>query len=388
MGASLPRPGRARRPLILVLVALAAAMALFVQRPLGASPMLFPRSQQSAVRLRDGRVLVVGGSIATGAEIYDPATDRWSLAEAMRVQRQGQAAALLADGRVLVAGGNALSTAVEIYDPAADRWTLAAPLNVERGSVAMTTLADGRVALLGGSSADARIEIYDPVANSWSFGAPAPVGLIYNTGTALTMQEGRVFFIAGLTGAGSSLFALYNPATDRWSATPLEGAIPIRATLLSDGRVLIVGFAPAGLAPLAFRYNPVDATLQGAAAPPCALAPATLTTLTDGRVLALGTESSGPSTCSAVYDPARNRWARARPLAQQRTSFTATELADGSVLVAGTVYSNTGYGIGVGISERYDGVGAALDESTYLPLVEQLNPYPAPPPFTQPTPVR
>lgn len=74
-----------------------------------ASPMLFYRTQHTATRLGDGQALVAGGSYATAAEIYDPAADRWALADAMRVPRYRHGAVLLSDGRVLVVGGNLTS---------------------------------------------------------------------------------------------------------------------------------------------------------------------------------------------------------------------------------------------------------------------------------------
>ena len=65
----------------------------------------------TATLLRDGRVLVVGGFSAGGAgvqasaELYDPATGRWTVTASLRTPRRNHTATLLADGRVLVAGG-------------------------------------------------------------------------------------------------------------------------------------------------------------------------------------------------------------------------------------------------------------------------------------------
>ena len=71
-----------------------------------------PRSAFTAVRLKDGKVLVAGGlsggqypyhKVEATAEVYDPLTGRFSLTGEMSVPRYKQGAALLPDGRVLIA---------------------------------------------------------------------------------------------------------------------------------------------------------------------------------------------------------------------------------------------------------------------------------------------
>src|SRR5215472_697823 len=69
------------------------------------------RIDQTATVLRDGRVLIVGGSqeaetnqLAT-AEIFEPKTNTWSAAAPMVYARARHTATLLSDGSVLVVGG-------------------------------------------------------------------------------------------------------------------------------------------------------------------------------------------------------------------------------------------------------------------------------------------
>jgi hypothetical protein len=80
-------------------------------------PMTFPRRYLNATILPDGKVLVTGGSSSPHfndpagavyqAEMWDPATGRWSMLAAMRTPRMYHSTALLLpDGRALVAGGN------------------------------------------------------------------------------------------------------------------------------------------------------------------------------------------------------------------------------------------------------------------------------------------
>ena len=87
------------------------------------------RMLHTTTLLRDGRVLVVGGTSHTGnldtTEMYDPATGVWSPAGMMSKARAQHTATLLADGRVLVVGGNDTST--EIYDVANGSWYSSGP---------------------------------------------------------------------------------------------------------------------------------------------------------------------------------------------------------------------------------------------------------------------
>src|SRR5712691_5297902 len=67
-----------------------------------AAPMAIPRSEHRSVTLADGRVLVIGGKSTGGqptwtAEIYDPASDRWSSVGNMAKARAGHTASLLRD---------------------------------------------------------------------------------------------------------------------------------------------------------------------------------------------------------------------------------------------------------------------------------------------------
>lgn len=121
--------------------------------------LLAPRSGHAAVRLLDGRVLVIGGGKnATGAyifstEIFDPSAGTWSAAGTIGAGGDKPTLTLLADGRVLAAGGYAgvWLAAADLFDPATGTWTSLPPMLTPRSSATATLLADGRVLLAGGS---------------------------------------------------------------------------------------------------------------------------------------------------------------------------------------------------------------------------------------------
>jgi len=66
----------------------------------------------------------------------------------MHVARCGHSAVLLNDGRVLVAGGASgadVWSSMEIYDPATQRWSLAGNLNSTRSDATLALLPNGVV---------------------------------------------------------------------------------------------------------------------------------------------------------------------------------------------------------------------------------------------------
>jgi len=254
-----------------------------------AAPMATPRSGHTATLLRDGTVLVAGGSTRTSyqaggttreAERYDPRTDRWSPAGQLATGREGHTATPLADGRVLVVGGRpdilAYGAPAEIYDPATNGWAATGPMVAPRGGEHRATpLPDGSVLVTGGytsrpdaSSAvhpQAAAERYDPATDRWA--AAAPMSTPRNAHSATPLPDGTVLVVGGYAdfpGSAPSPPPLasterYDPLRDAWVAdAPLttprtgHGAAP-----LPDGRVFVAGGTAA---PSAERYTPDPAT--------------------------------------------------------------------------------------------------------------------------------
>jgi hypothetical protein len=93
-------------------------------------------------------------SISLLVPVAAAAQDTWSLTGPLAEARRDHAATLLADGKVLVVGGSAVSTAAELYDPATGRFSATgAMVAAHGGGLTATRLADGRVLVAGGSAA-------------------------------------------------------------------------------------------------------------------------------------------------------------------------------------------------------------------------------------------
>lgn len=131
---------------------------------------------QTAVRLRDGRVLLCGGynsflgSVRTtaDAQIYSPQNGSFTSIAPMMQARSGATAALLPDGRVLIVGGrdawNTYLSNAEVFDPATQRFSLsdARPINARAGALALS-IGGGRLVIAGGQDS------HGPIRESEAF---------------------------------------------------------------------------------------------------------------------------------------------------------------------------------------------------------------------------
>ncbi|HXE89903.1 MAG TPA: PKD domain-containing protein [Terriglobales bacterium] len=218
------------------------------------------RTGGAAVTLDDGRLLVFGGTTASGGatnavQVFDPASNSWSdLGVVMLDARSGHSATALADGRILLAGGENSSgplSSLELYDPASNSFASAGTLSAARKSHGAARLPDGRVLIIGGSdgsNALASSEIYDPESGSVSAG---PSMSAPRSGASVTaLLDGKVLIAGGNNGeADLASTEIYNPADGSFSAganlsVPRSGHTAI--LLPSNNSVLIAGGSSAG----------------------------------------------------------------------------------------------------------------------------------------------
>jgi hypothetical protein len=276
--------------------------------------MTVPRVAHTATLLSDGRVLIAGGSgyggnLVASAELYDPATGTFSPTGSMTTDRDDHTATLLSDGRVLIVGGEGYeaSASAELYDPQAGTVTATGSPITARYSHTATLLSDGRVLIAGG---------YGVIAANAS---PRPTGRL-----VLASAE------------------LYDPKTGKFTATGsmTESRGFHTATLLSDGRVLIAGgdaapWTTSHLVATAEVYDPKTGTFTRTGSMTTDHEFHTATLLSDGRVLIVGGKGYEASASAELYDPQAGTVTATGSPITARYSHTATLLSDGRVLIAG-----------------------------------------------------
>ena len=190
--------------------------------------------------LQSGKVFV---TTQAHTAVFDPAASTFPSIVAMEKTRINHSATLLKDGHVLIVGGstgkNELNGRNLIYHPSSNAFTEAGHLQVDRSGHTALLLKDGRVLIVGGHTGSEHAnlaEMYDPDTNTFSPGGESAIWPL----AALLLPSGRVCLIHGPNGN----IVLYNPATHVFSPTghnigPWRDGASV--TLLEDGRVMIAG---------------------------------------------------------------------------------------------------------------------------------------------------
>lgn len=343
-----------------------------------AAPMLLGRALHEMALLEDGRVLVPGGlnvHYAGGtvplAEIFDPASGRWSRTAPMRSFHSKHTVTALRDGRVLVAGGegrvavevrgNPL-TQSEVYDPATDTWSVTDPMASEVPfNHSAVRLRDGRVLVAGGSwqgTSSAGVlrvaQLFDPKTNSWQATKPMRHARSYHASALL--RDGRVLVAGGrdATGASMTTVEVWDPQSGDWSEV---ASLPVphhnetnAAVVLRDGQVLIAGGSnrsdPGLFSSTTQIFDPRTGAWRVAAPLRIGRNDHAIVALRDGRVLVAGGQvwfhqkamQVVATTSTEIYDPETDTWSKGPPMHVERSNAAALPLTDGSILVTGGLH--------------------------------------------------
>ncbi len=188
----------------------------------------------------------------------------------------------------------------------------------------------------------AEVEIYDP-ATGITFQA-APLQTARHAHSATLLQDGRVLVVGGSNHSQGWLddAELYDPSTNEWLVIPPPSSHGVEhtATLMNDGRVLVVGGAIGGSLQTGEVdiFDPQNNSWYSAAPLPSDRASHTAVRLTDGRVLVIGGGAATgiPAGGDAMlYDPQQNMWTATGPMVIPRINGEAALLPDSRVLMAG-----------------------------------------------------
>ncbi|KAF0815420.1 N-acetylneuraminate epimerase [Andreprevotia sp. IGB-42] len=313
--------------------------------------LLTGRARHSGTTLADGRVLFAGGTTSSGdfssstntAEIFDGTSETFAPTGSLAQARASHAAVRLADGRVLVIGGRSttspykgLATA-EVYNPATGSWSLAGTMNTARSEPVAVLLPTGKVLVIGGDSAVKSTELFDPETGTFSDAGTLPQGLTQFTAVALA--NGRVLLAGGspggaTVGLGLTTALLWDPQQNGWSntGTMLQARRQAAALVLADGKVLIAGGCATASECVASTeiYDPLTGTFALAASTNNA-GSGSLISLADGSILMVRV-----SQPLEQYTPASGKWRIAGDWLNAHGYGAVVPLADGkTVLMAG-----------------------------------------------------
>jgi hypothetical protein len=313
------------------------------------------RFAHTATLLQDGRVLIAGcmernGVWLDSAEVWDPATEKFTGLGRMSARRAGATSTLLPDGRVLIAGGSngpdaSLATA-EIFDPRTLSFTRTGDMIAPRSHAIAALLRSGKVLIAGGGASGdndqlASAEIYDPATGKFSATGSMQVGRSYCT--AIALRNGQILVVGGLSGGQypshrvEATAEIYNPATGRFALTGSLSTPRYKqgAALLLDGRVLVVGGSNENGRQYEYSsteiFNPK--TGRFIAGPSMNFERykmlSGVVTLKDGRILV-----AGGADQPEIYDPVKNAFQPLNGPPLEGFLFnTATALRDGRVLL-------------------------------------------------------
>ena len=172
--------------------------------------------------------------------------------------------------------------------------------------------------------------------------AAAVIGVLAVAGAAYLVRPNQPSVgPPGLTPSSS-------PAGWTMTGSMAEARTDFAATLLPDGRVLVVGGrSPGRTLASAELYDPATGEWSSAGNMSQGRSFPTATLLGNGKVLVVG----GNAAIADLYDPVCGTWSDAGTTTDARNQHVAVLLSDGKVLVAG---GNQDNGTGIGTAEIYD----------------------------------
>ena len=307
--------------------------------------MTRPRYEHVSTLLQSGKVLIAGGTTElppagggsyrpegqVSAEIFDPESGISTQTGDLTATSREDRGILLPDGRVLILPWMGRFP-IEMYDPHSGRFDDVAIVPWSIGPRTANLLPNGEVFLTSYLHAG----VFDPTKGTFSAMFemyPRRTGY-----TATLLKDGRVLIVGGQIFGGDIWLIGLNLIVDPSSGSFSEaGHLQVdrwghKAVLLQDGRVLIVGgyIGRTDLTYMAEVYDPETNTFSPAGT--FAMNPMAALLLPSGRVFLIHRDNGNIS----LYNPDTQEISpTGHSIGAWRNGATATLLNDGRVVIAG-----------------------------------------------------
>ena len=273
----------------------------------------------------------------------------WEIIDSMEVTRYYFSTSIFSNNKILATGGETSTVRInsaEIYNLDNNTWENTNPMLDNRSLHNLITLNNGEVIAIGGFEVKSS-EIFNPASNSWRY-TDSLETLKYFGDTATLLNDGRILVVGGYYFDQSTLqnihfkkCEIFNPITETWRFTDslTDGRSGHTATLLNDGRVLVTGGRGIGnhlntceiYDPVTDQWSSAGNLLQSRLRHSAVL-------LSDGRVLVSGgvtpDSTLGTRNCE-IYNPGTDSWSWAGEMIMPRESHQSLLLLDSTVLITG-----------------------------------------------------
>ena len=272
----------------------------------------------------------------------------WEIIDSMNIRRWNFSTSIFSNNKILAAGsdGSPILNSAEIYNLDNNTWANTTSMLEGRAFHHLITLNNNEVIAIGGFLLKS-CELFNPASNSWRY-TDSLETLKYFGDTATLLNDGRILIVGGyyfdqstLQNIYFNICEIYDSITETWSLTDSleEGRDGHTATLLNDGKVLVTG----GIGNDSYLnsceiYDPITNQWSSAANLLHARLRHSAVLLSDGRVLVSGgvtpDSTLGTQNCE-IYDPDTDSWSEAGEMTVPRTSHKTLLLMDGTVLITG-----------------------------------------------------
>ncbi|MFD2786793.1 T9SS C-terminal target domain-containing protein [Hymenobacter rubripertinctus] len=214
-----------------------------------AASLLAPRAQH-AVEVLNGKIYLwagYDGSVAmSGSQVYDIATNVWSVGTPYPFAVRGHAHAVGNNGLLYsFSGSNGAVVPNNCYsfNPATSVWTAIAPIPTPVWESRAVTGTDGRIYVFGGEGSPTITQIYNPTTDTWTTGASMPGDALGSV--AVRDANNLLHVIAGFNRNYSAVNThyVYNPTTNTWTtAAALPAARAQAAGVLgANNKIYVMG---------------------------------------------------------------------------------------------------------------------------------------------------